>query len=119
MRKNFLLVSVMTLFLGLCATAVALNVDILGMKVPVPAGFILVSRGQDKSINAQVATYQGNLSVGEAVTFYKTFLEGNGFLVLGGEQPDGSFDASVKKDAVQFSLRIFSLKRMTVVQFIW
>jgi hypothetical protein len=119
MQRRAFIVAVIMMFSAVCYAGVERSLDILGMQVPLPGEYVLESLEQDKNIHAQVATYLIQKPLGEVVSFYQSFLKENNFSVLGGIQADGSFDASVKKDAVQFSLRIFTSKNNTMVQFVW
>jgi hypothetical protein len=119
MRRGTWIIAAIMLFFAVCYSGDDRSLDILGMQVPIPGEYVLESLEYDKSIHAQVAAYLIKKPLGAVVSFYQSFLKENAFLVLGGVQPDGSFDASVKKDTVQFFLRIFTNKNSTMVQFIW
>lgn len=119
MRRKTLIIGVIMLIFSVSCAGSERGVDILGMQVPLPGEYVLESLEYDNNIHAHVARYLVKKPLTEAVHFYTSFLAENGFSVLGGEQADGSFDASVKKDNVQFLLRVYIYKNMTMVQFVW
>jgi hypothetical protein len=73
---------------------------------------------QSKAANVKVEKFYVDKPLDEVVTFYSSYLKANGFLIIGGDSPTG-FDASVKKEESMFTLKIYSEKGKTVIQFAW
>lgn len=112
--------AVLVVLLGIAACVYAddaLNIN--GMNIPLISGSILESTRPPGDLNAKMARYKIGNPVGEVVGYYKNFLTANDFIIVGGEQQNQGFDAAVKKEKVQFSLRIFAQGGATIYEFIW
>ena len=92
-------------------------IDINGLQVPLPQGAVKTQK-QSRQEGVRLAAYSVNKPLDEVVNFYSSFLSDNGFLLIGGEGA-GGFNASVKKGAAMFTLRISKEKSATLVEFIW
>lgn len=95
------------------------SVNISGMQIPLLEGAKPSGSFAEGSVQGKIASFTVNKPLVEVVNFYSSFLQANGFSVIGGEEASGSFNAAVKKDNVQFSLRIYSEGELTYLQFIW
>jgi hypothetical protein len=91
------------------------SVNILGTQIPLIDGAKHVSEREIS--NAKVETFVADKPVSEVVSFYSSYLKVNGFLIIAGEDSAG-FNASVKKDATMFTLKIYPENQKTVIQFI-
>lgn len=107
------------LFIFIFATFLfAEDIEIAGLKIPLIEGAQLVKGEQRQRTQARIVTYTVDRPLSEVTGFYESFLKENGFIVMGGAE-EGGFNASVKKDEVMFTLRIYSQGERTVLQFIW
>lgn len=95
------------------------GIEISGMKIPVIEGAGQVKEASRVSVKGHIATFALDKPLEETVNFYKAFLIENGFLIIGGMESGGSFNAAVKKGDTQFSLRIYRERGHTFIQFIW
>ncbi len=117
--RGIVIVSV-ALALGAGALAYAAGtVQVAGLALPLVEQATAVAAAESAGAGAHVARFETTVSVREATVFYEAFLGENGFLTIGGMQPDGAYDVSVKKDNAFFSLRIWAEKGKTIVHFIW
>ena len=89
------------------------------MKIPVIDGAQQVKEAAGVSVKGHRAAFMVDKPLEEAIDFYKAFLEENGFLIIGGTESGGSFNAAVKKGNVQFSLRIYQESGHALIQIIW
>ncbi|MDP2922396.1 MAG: hypothetical protein Q8O30_01570 [Candidatus Omnitrophota bacterium] len=94
-------------------------INISGMQIPLVPGARAANNLTQESVQGKIANFTVNKPLAEVVNFYNSFLQANGFSVIGGQEASGSFNAAVKKDNVQFSLRIYSEGGFTYLQFIW
>lgn len=93
-------------------------IEIRGLEIPIIEGAKLIQTGKEQAAQARSTAYIVDKPLSEVISFYKSFLEENGFLFIGGEE-DGCFNASVKKADAMFTLMIYSSNRKTILQFIW
>jgi len=92
-------------------------VSIAGTGIPLIEGAQPAGR-EAVQAHARIATYAVSRPVTEVADFYLQYFKENGFVVLGGKE-NGALDVAVSKDAVMFSLKVFSEGGTTLVQFIW
>ena len=118
MKKVPFIAMIFILFAFARATAGA-SIEISGQAIPLIEGSSEISVKAQETVRARIAVYSVNGPLSETVQFYKSFFEAEGFLLLGGDEPDGSFNAAVKKDSCQFSIRIYSDSGATRLQFTW
>jgi len=115
-RKILFLVLVISVFLTSNLFAER-SLKIGEMDIPLIDG-ASVSIQKPQSANARIASYRIKKPLVEVISYYKSFLDDNGFLVIaGGENED--FSAAVKKGDTMFTLKIYTDKDATVLQFIW
>lgn len=117
MVKNIILVfGLFTLITAnsLCAQQSASMFD---GKVPVIAG--AVKNGSSLGAeNQRIAVYETDIPLSGVIDYYRSFFIANNFMILGGDDPYG-YNASVKKEELMFTIRIFALGERTIIQFIW
>ena len=114
MKKRILFLAPFLILALIVSAAEAL--DISGVSIPIIEGSGRASdAGRD---NANVETYIVNKPLAEVVAFYASYFKDNAFLIIGGEDSSG-FNASVKKNAAMFTVKIYSQKDKTILQFIW
>ncbi len=95
------------------------SITIAGEQIPLIEGAAPAqAAGAPRVGRATVAAYTTGKPPGEVITFYESFLQNAGFLVIGGQEA-GTYSVSVKKGDAQFSLRIYPAGGKTVIQFIW
>jgi hypothetical protein len=103
--------------LGLSAFLYAAQtITISGLSIPLIEGATHVD--EQDTPNVKVETFSAQKPMSEVSAFYSAYLNTNGFLLIGGANPDG-FDASVKKGAAMFTLKIYSRGKLTFIRFIW
>ena len=120
MKQRILVMGLLCLvFLQAIAAQADEVIEILGMKIPVIEGAEQVKETEGVSVKGHIVTFTVEKSLGETVGFYKSFFEQNNFLIIGGMESDGSFNAAVKKGDTQFSLLIYGKNGHTQIQFVW
>jgi hypothetical protein len=92
------------------------GIKISGIQIPLPERSI--QKDSRLTPQARIVTYAVNKPLDEVVRFYESYLKENGFIVIGGAQEAG-FNASVKKDSIMFTIRIYPQDGKTLIQFIW
>lgn len=96
----------------------AQTIEILGTEIPLMKGARRLDSKESTIIQARVVSYIVNTSLSEAIEFYRIFFKENDFYLMGGEGKEG-FNASVKKDEIMFTIKIYAKDKRTVIQFIW
>lgn len=119
MKNKILGLSLLLVFIQITSFLYADTLEIFGMQIPIIEGAKVVKDTAGKSLKAKIANYITDKPLNEAVSFYKSFLKANGFLVIGGLEAQGGFNASVKKGNIQFSIHIYAEGGLTKIQFIW
>lgn len=118
MRNKLLVWIAFLIFMQIISFLYAETVDILGMQIPLIEGAKLVKDEQEGSLKAKMVNYTVEKPLNEVVGFYQSFLETNGFRIIGGLEEGGSFNASVKRNDIQFCIRIYAQDGLTRIQFI-
>lgn len=72
-----------------------------------------------KGHGTTIYMYETARPLAEVVDFYRSFFKSEQCVLIGGVQADGSFDAAIKKDTVQFYLKITAAGDKTQARFIW
>lgn len=111
---------VFILLLAACLLAAPLFAEnmiaISGSRLPLIEGALSI--GTEKMGEAQVYTCLLERHIDEVAEFYENFFERSGFQLMGGRRGN-EYSVSVRKDALMFTLRIYSEDKLTVMQFIW
>ncbi|MBI4707037.1 MAG: hypothetical protein HY761_03825 [Candidatus Omnitrophica bacterium] len=93
------------IILNICSGALY-ALEISGMQIMIIAGASLKKQSIEQGSSARIVTYEVDKPLDEVISFYEAFLNGDSFSVIRGRQ-NNIFDASVKKNNVMFSLRIY------------
>jgi hypothetical protein len=110
------LVLIISLAVGLYAND---SINISGMQIPLIEGARIANDSLQGPVQGKIQNFTVNKPLSEVVNFYSSFLQTNGFLIMGGQEASGSFNAAVKKGNVQFSLQIYPEGSSTRIQFVW
>ena len=136
MKQRILVMGLLCLvFLQAIAAQADEVIEILGMKIPVIEGAEQVKETEGVSVKGHIVTFTVEKSLGETMAYEPENLIGRtvnvsmsnltgnlrmqNFLIIGGMESDGSFNAAAKKGDTQFSLLIYGKNGHTQIQFVW
>ncbi|MBU0504218.1 MAG: hypothetical protein V1842_00835 [Candidatus Omnitrophota bacterium] len=93
-------------------------INIMGQYVPIIEGARPAKEELNVSPGIRVAAYDVFKPLNDVISYYRDFLKGNNFLIIGGEERDG-FNASARKEDCMFTIRIYIDVNKTILQFVW